>query len=571
MHPGGGRPGGAARSGRPVARGRGRFLILRQVTTTTDPFELAIEELLAREFDESPRMASLMGRDGFDHRLDDLSAAGFERRATGDDAWAQRFREFDVHDLSFDQAIDRTLVIAQLERRHSVSGWQEWRRSPEGYLETGITELFLLDMRSEDELTDGAVARLHGIGTVLDEAEKNLDPSLADRLIIERSLTECMANIGFARHDVAQLASNPDNQRRLSQAGEVGARSYERFAEFLREMAPTCTGTYVFGEDHYNDVLRKGELLDTDARALREQGWDEYHRVATQMGEVATRITGGSGDWAAVIRKLQQIHASSIENMRAEYEAVCLEARRFMTEEGLVTDPPDENCHVLPAPPAVRATLAVACYIAPPMFKPSRDGYFFVPYPVDSGNVEEVNGLLESNATYSMATTAVHEAYPGHHWHLMTTKESREVRRIFTSTYFAEGWALYTEGMMRDAGFFTPEQELGQLEARLFRAARIVVDTSLHTGEMSVDDAVAFMHEKALVPLPTARSEVARYCAWPTQASAYLTGAMAIERARDDWLASGGSLRDFHDSLARSGCMPVPLAVRAIGLRSPGE
>jgi uncharacterized protein (DUF885 family) len=201
------------------------------------------------------------------------------------------------------------------------------------------------------------------------------------------------------------------------------------------------------------------------------------------------------------------------------------------------------------------------------MFKPSREGYFFVPYPVDDGDAEEIDGLLESNATYSMATTAVHEAYPGHHWHLMTTKESREVRRIFTSDYFAEGWALYAEGMMRDAGFFTPEQELGQLEARLFRAARIVVDTSLHTGEMSVDDAVAFMHDKALLPLPTARSEVARYCAWPTQASAYLTGAMAIERARDDWLAGGGALRDFHDCLAHSGCMPVPLAVRAIGAR----
>jgi uncharacterized protein (DUF885 family) len=122
---------------------------------------------------------------------------------------------------------------------------------------------------------------------------------------------------------------------------------------------------------------------------------------------------------------------------------------------------------------------------------------------------------------------------------------------------------------MRAAGFFTPEQELGQLEARLFRAARIVVDTSLHTGEMDFDQAVAFMHDKALLPLSTARSEVARYCAWPTQASAYLTGAMAIERARDDWLAAGGDLRRFHDSLAGSGAMPVPLAVRAIG--SPGS
>jgi uncharacterized protein (DUF885 family) len=86
---------------------------------------------------------------------------------------------------------------------------------------------------------------------------------------------------------------------------------------------------------------------------------------------------------------------------------------------------------------------------------------------------------------------------------------------------------------------------------------------------MTFDEAVAFMHDKALVPLPTARSEVTRYCAWPTQASAYLTGAMAIERARDDWLAAGGGLRQFHDSLAGSGAMPVPLAVRALG--TPGR
>ena len=107
---------------------------------------------------------------------------------------------------------------------------------------------------------------------------------MASRLIVERSLAECMANIGFARNEVARLASEPDNRRRLAEAGEVGARAYERFADHLRDLAGSCTGTYVFGEDRYNDVLRKGELLDTDARSLRQQGWDEYHRVAGQDG-----------------------------------------------------------------------------------------------------------------------------------------------------------------------------------------------------------------------------------------------------------------------------------------------
>jgi uncharacterized protein (DUF885 family) len=540
------------------------------VDATADDFDQAIDELMAREFAESPRLAAAVGRDGFDDRLDDLSASGHERREREDGAWWQRFDRFDPSDLTADQAIDRDLVISRLQVRRSLADWEEWRRSPEAYLETGITELFLMAIRSEDELTDSAVARLHRIGPVLEDAARNLVPSLASRLIVERGLAECVANIGFARDEVAMLASEPANRERLRSAGEVGARAYERFAGFLEELAPTCTGTYVLGEDRYNAVLQQGELLDTDVRSLRQQGWGEYDRVADQLTEVASGLEGGAGHWPDVIRGLQQVHAVSIEDMRAEYEAACDAARRFMTEEGLVTNPPDERCHVVPAPPAVRATLAVACYIAPPMFKPSRVGHFFVPYPVDAHDSEEVTGLLESNATYSVATTAVHEAYPGHHWHLMTMKEAREIRRIFTSVYFVEGWALYVEGMMRDAGFFTPQEVVGQLEARLFRAARIVVDTSLHTGEMSVDEAVAFMHEKALVPMPTARSEVARYCAWPTRASAYLTGAMAIERARDAWVATGASLQAFHDALAHSGAMPVSLAVRAVGLPGTG-
>jgi uncharacterized protein (DUF885 family) len=537
------------------------------VSPTPDPFDQLLAALMDREFEESPTMAAALGRDGFDDRLDDLSADGFERRSHGDREWLRRFRQFDPDGLTDEQQIDRALVESQLQLRVDLTGWEEWRRSPEGYLDTGITELFLMALRPEDELTDSAVARLQAIGPVLAHAERNLDPTRANRLIIDRSLAQCVASIGFARDEVAQLATDPANRDRLQTAGEAAALAYAEFAEFLGEFGSKCAGSYEFGEERYNQVLGTGELLDTDVVALRQLGWDEYDRVAEEMAGLASAI-GGSGDWPTLVRRLQGRHPGSVDDMRAEYEVVTLEARRFMVEHGLVTDPPDEHCVVMPAPTAIRATLAVACYIAPPMFKPSREGHFFVPYPVDANDAEEVNGLLESNAPYSMATTAVHEAYPGHHWHLMTMKEARPVRRIFMSTYFIEGWALYTEAMMRAAGFFTAEQELGQLEARLFRAARIVVDTSLHTGEMDFDQAVAFMHDKALLPLPTARSEVARYCAWPTQASAYLTGAMAIERARDDWLAAGGDLRRFHDSLAGSGAMPVPLAVRAIG--SPG-
>jgi uncharacterized protein (DUF885 family) len=122
---------------------------------------------------------------------------------------------------------------------------------------------------------------------------------------------------------------------------------------------------------------------------------------------------------------------------------------------------------------------------------------------------------------------------------------------------------------MHEQGFFTdPRQVMCHHEATIFRAARIVVDTSLHTGEMSFDDAVRFMTERTSLTEPTARAEVARYCSWPTQAASYLTGCLEILRIRDRYLAGHGdgvaALRRFHDGLVSTGGLPPALAERAL-------
>ena len=112
----------------------------------------------------------------------------------------------------------------------------------------------------------------------------------------------------------------------------------------------------------------------------------------------------------------------------------------------------------------------------------------------------------------------MHEAYPGHHWHLVMAKlNPSPVRRVFGTPYFNEGWGLYAERVMREQGFFTdPRHLLFQYEATLFRAARIVVDTSLHTKEMTFDQAVDFMVKNGNLTPPNAKAEVGRYCSWPT-------------------------------------------------------
>ena len=129
-----------------------------------------------------------------------------------------------------------------------------------------------------------------------------------------------------------------------------------------------------------------------------------------------------------------------------------------------------------------------------------------------------------------------------------------------------EGWALYAEQMMFEEGFFAdPRAALCHLASRLFRAARVIVDTALHSGDMTEEQAVTFMQEKAMLNATVARAEVRRYCAWPTQAASYLTGALGIGAVRDRWLAEArGDLHAFHDAVAGNPGLPVALVEKLL-------
>jgi uncharacterized protein (DUF885 family) len=305
--------------------------------------------------------------------------------------------------------------------------------------------------------------------------------------------------------------------------------------------------------------------LADDVVTLRERGRREYERLAAELQRLA-QVIDGTDDWVRVLQDLNRDHPTTPEAMLQTYADWTERARQFLRDHDLVSMPPGEECVVEPSPVFQRPVTAVASYNNPPPFSDSMRGHFFVPFPPDGASPEEVQQRLENNSFAAIPTTSVHETYPGHHWHLVTAKGNpSRVRRTFRTPYFTEGWGLYAEHVMREQGFFTdPRQEISQVEATLFRAARIIVDTSLHIGDMSFDEAVEFMRARANLPDPTARAEVARYCAWPTQASAYLTGQLEILRIRSRFLDEGrGTLRDFHNKIARSGGLPIALAEQA--------
>jgi uncharacterized protein (DUF885 family) len=548
--------------------------------TEPRPFGELAAAFLHEEFEHLPTRASGLGLAEYDGRFEDLSAAGWQARDAMAATWLGRFDAVPDAGLGFDARIDRDLIRSALRGRLILADFENWRRDPTlatQLILDGIFRLLLHRLRPEAELADVVVERLEAVPAALLAAWTNLDPSLGHPLIIGRAVGSARGGLRYLRDLLPAEFEDPERRTRVADAAGRAAVGFERWIDRLEDLQQRATGTWALGEERYSRLLREREVLADDARSLRTRGQAEYDRLDAEMRALAHRIDG-TDDWVAVVVKADEEHHPPTEDaMRASYERWTEKARRFLADTGLVTLPAGERCLVEPSPIYQRPILAVASYVAPPMYSDAMTGHFFVPFAPDGTPDDEVQKRLANNSDSGIPTTAVHEAYPGHHWHLVMVKSNPSlVRRAFGTTYFTEGWALYAERAMREQGFFEdPLHELQHLSATIFRAARIIVDTSLHMGEMSVEEATRFMVEKAGLPEPTAKAEVGRYCAWPTQASGYLTGCLEILRIRDAYLAKAGvegpaakapieRLRAFNDSLTSSGMLPLGLAEQAV-------
>ena len=535
-------------------------------------FASLVTTFLKEEYDDSPTLASSLGLTEYDEKLDDTSASSFKDRIASDNAWLDRFRTMADAELTPAERIDRDLLISVLRGRQLAQPLETWRRQPATYLNPGLNgvfSLFLHRLRPENELAEAARARLGQVPRNVSDGIANIDVERTPRVYIERAIGQAKAAAKYARDLVPNEVKDAASKKRLAEAGATAAKAFEEFGTYLESRKDGAKGDYAIGEQLYTALLKEKELLPFGARELREKGAEQWTLLSTEANRIAKEIDGGT--WQETCERLNKVHAPTPEGMRAEYEEWTEKARAFLRDTGLVTLPKGEECSVEPSPPFQRPILAVASYQRPPAFKDTLHGHFFVPYPPDGTSNDEIQKRLEGNCSAGIPTTSVHEAYPGHHWHLVMAKANpSHVRRIFGTAYFSEGWALYAERVMREQGFFTdPKHLLYQYEATIFRAARIVVDTSLHMGEMTFDQAVKHMVEKGNLTEPNARAEVGRYCSWPTQASSYLTGMLEIVDIRTRWLAKRGAsdraaLRAFHDAITSAGMLPTSLAERAI-------
>jgi uncharacterized protein (DUF885 family) len=241
------------------------------------------------------------------------------------------------------------------------------------------------------------------------------------------------------------------------------------------------------------------------------------------------------------------------------------EAKQFVIDHEIVSIPEGESIRIEPTPEFQRAIIPYAAYNMPGFLEEAQEGIFIVT-PIEEGaNPEAAEAKLRGHPWANIPVTALHEAYPGHHLQLVVANQIDSLPRKFggfLSSLFIEGWAFYCEELMEQLGFTDQLiQKLARLQAQLWRAARIVLDSSLHTRGMGVEEAIDFLVERAGLEPGDAKAEVRRYTMTPTQPQSYLMGKLQILEIVEAYKRHfpQASMRQMHDAILNSGSLPPKL------------
>lgn len=564
--------------------------------TETERLYLFFQQAFMDEVGRSPETQTYLGMIGdteaygqWDDRSDAAQIDNYERsQRRAEEMQAQFDREAltDAGKVSYDFA----LQIAENEARQFAVRDSRYVFSPMGDAVSGLTTFLINNHRVRSEAqAEAYVSRLNGIGTVIDTLTEQAENRAANGVTLplfayprltasaQSQLTgapfedgaEDSALFADFKSKVEALDIDDAAKADLIMRAEdallnVYVPAMERYMAALARMESISddrAGVWKLpnGEAAYAASLAQFTTIpDMTAEQIHERGLAEVERIHGEMREIMAQVEfeGSVQDFFAYMRTAEQFQLPNTPEGRQEY----LDRATAVIEDVMEVAPqyfdtlPEAELEVRAVEPWREATATGAFYNQPAL-DGSRPGYYYV-------NLSQ----MQDNPTYLLESLSLHEGAPGHHFQIALTQELENVpmfQRFAWNSAYGEGWALYTEWLGKEMGFYEdPYSDFGRLSYEVFRAARLVVDTGLHHYQWTREQAIEYMLETTPMTEGDITPEVERYIVWPGQAVSYKTGMIFIQdllaRAQNE-LGDDFTWGGFHDAVLTAGPLPLPM------------
>jgi uncharacterized protein (DUF885 family) len=532
------------------------------------------EEQYQSDLKIHPERATAYGDYRYNDRLDERSLAALGAEHARDQNFLARLKSIPTSGFAEQDAMSHEVLLRTLQQRIDNYDFKEYEM-PVSQMDGPHVHLADLPLAVPFESVkqyEDYIARLHQIPHAFAETEEVLRAGKRDNLMPARFLLEEVPEQceGVVKADPFLLPTrkfpagiSADDQERLTRAiadavmNEV-LPAYEAFGHFIRtEYAPygrtqLAVTSLAGGERRYlNDIRSRTSVSTLTPDQIHQIGLREIDRIQADMLLIAHQE--GFADLTSFRESLKtnpKYRPVSAEQILEDFRKYTAQMQPKLPE---MFDYIPGSPVTVEAIPAFQAAMATHYQIGTP------DGK-------RPGRVVVATSHFAERSLIDDEAIAYHEGIPGHHMQLSVAQQLTglpKFRQHVGNSGYIEGWALYAEQLGKEVGFYQdPVSDYGRLSSELFRAARLVIDTGIHSKGWTRDQVVEFFRKSAAIDEPSIQSETDRYIAWPAQALAYKLGQLKFRELRDraqKELGAKFDIRRFHDEMLSGGVLPLDL------------
>lgn len=536
-----------------------------------------IAEQWEYELRESPELATIIGDYRYNGRWSDGSLAHVAQEKKDLQAWLARFEEVDTTGFPEQEQLNKSLMVRNLKQRIEGIDLKDFEMPVDQFYGAHLQLAQFVSLIPFDSTKhyEDYLARLHQVPHLVDDLIEILQQGERDRLmpprfLLEKTISQCKS-IGEPAGEASAfghpLAHFPDavpaaDRARLHDAiiaavdNEVRP-SYTKLANFLAtDYAPkgrTDPGLWALpdGDARYRFRIRQQTTTTMDPEAIHQLGLKEVARIEGEQLVIAKKL--GFADlpaFRASLKSNPKLFATSRQQLLDKYRQYIAQMEPELPKLfGLL---PKTRVEIRPVEEFREKEAASASY---------QQG---TPDGSRPGAVYVNTGDFAHRTFLTVESTAYHEGVPGHHMQIsiaQTLPGLPAFRQEGGYTGYIEGWALYSERLGKDVGFYQdPYSDYGRLSDEMLRAIRLVLDTGVHYKHWTRQQMIDFFHAHSSEDEPSVQAETDRYIAIPAQALGYKLGQLEILKLRDRAQAELGTkydIRAFHDEILNGGALPL--------------